>query len=139
LNKKKILEVVGVLELKVTFSSLLFSFLEKEVGFSRVLSSWDTSRETSDNTMSIRVSSRMNAFTSPRASLRNKIEWVWRLTNTRKNSLGTTGISITNRWFILNIWFNYDGSYREKKLLYGISDNRYSLGAKVSTTFLVQQ
>jgi len=27
----------------------------------------------------------------------------------------------------------------KKKLLYGISDNKYSLGAKVSTTFLVQQ
>ena len=77
--------------------------------FPRVLSSWDTPGEASDSTMSTRVSSKMNAFTSPRAGTRNKVKWVWKLTNTSRSSLGARRMSIGSRWFILNIWFNYGG------------------------------
>ena len=73
----------------------------------RVLSSWDTPGEASNSVTSTRAFSRINTFTSSRASTRNKIEWVWRLINTGKNSLGARGISIGSRWFILNIQFNY--------------------------------
>ena len=77
--------------------------------FPRVLSSWDTPEGASDSATSTRASSGMNTFTSPRAGMRNKVEWVWRLTNTSRSSLGARGTSIGSRWFILNIRFNHGG------------------------------
>ena len=77
--------------------------------FPRVLSSWDTPGGVFDSATSTRASFGMNAFTSSRASMRNKVEWVWRLTNTSRSSLGARGTSIGSKWFILNIWFNHGG------------------------------
>lgn len=38
-------------------------------------------------------------FTSSRAGIGNKIEWIWKLTNTRRDSLGTRETSTDSKWF----------------------------------------
>jgi len=84
--------------------------------FFRVLSSRDTLGEVSNSMTSTWASSGINVFASSRTDTKDNIEWVWRLTSTRRDNLKTRKTSISSRQFISNIWFNHNGSYRKRRI-----------------------